>query len=499
MEPTVAVSRRVLNGPSMLGMFWTITAIIATWGAFNLSTAEASFTGPALLIAASALLPGYLWCARLVPGLPVFPIFASTFLITHVFPFLHPSAALLTYSGGAAWTAAWTVSAFLALTTAVWWICVTRPRRVPLTFLSVGGDRGHALYVLILAAAAALSIATNANWFSQLSEGVFTALRGFIRGLTGVAILMLAMSWGQRKLSPASVKLFVTFFLLYSMADGASLFLVGVIVGWLMLGVGFALGRGRLPTLSLVMAIAILGVLHIGKGPMRERYWPEGGQGHVIQPAAYPALYAEWLAASLEELRANRDDKNQWSSILSRANGVYLLLQVQALSPDVIPYLGGSTYSLVPSSLLPRFFFPDKTSPHLGSAMLNVQYGNQTWEGAQSTTIGWGLLNESIGNFGNAGWIGLALCIGLFYGGITRLGIGLPPDALPSLVGVFTMGFALQTEWTASVFISSYVQGLASFLSVAFVFAKRIPLDVGSHLEHDEPAFDESDARCAWQ
>src|SRR5215471_10536824 len=111
---------------------------------------------------------------------------------------------------------------------------------------------------------------------------------------------------------------------------------------------------------------------------MRMRYWAEGGQGHVIQPAAYPALYGEWLLTSLEEMRVGSDGQDQWTSVLSRANSINLFLQVQTMSPNVIPYLGGATYSIVLDSLLPRFFFPDKTSPHLGSSMLNVHYGNQT-------------------------------------------------------------------------------------------------------------------------
>jgi hypothetical protein len=137
-------------------------------------------------------------------------------------------------------------------------------------------------------------------------------------------------------------------------------------------------------------------------------------------------------------------------------------------------YLGGETYAIIPSSLLPRLFFPEKASPHYASSTLNVHYGNQTWESSQSTTIGWGLLNESFANFGHLGWVGLALCLGAFYGLITRLSIGLPSASIQSLVGIFTMGFAMQTEWTASVFITAYAQGLFSFLIVAFTFARRI-------------------------
>src|SRR5215471_2386190 len=225
------VYARALRGPGLLGLFWTLAAGIALWGALSLFNGTDNFAGPALLIAAAALFPSYLWCSERVQGLPVFPLFTSSFLMTYAFPLLYPTPLLKTYSSEAAWTAAVTVSAFLCLTTAVWWICVTRPRHMGRTFLSIGGERGHWLYLFLLAASAVMSVAMNGDWLSQLSAGIFTALRGFIRGFTGIAILMLAMAWGQRKLSPRFVRLFVGWFLVYAIADAASLFLVGAIVG----------------------------------------------------------------------------------------------------------------------------------------------------------------------------------------------------------------------------------------------------------------------------
>jgi hypothetical protein len=474
-------------------MFWIAAGSIALWAAISSLKGAESFPGPAILVASGALFPAYLWCTGRVSGLPVFPLFSSSFLLTHAFPLLDPTPRILSYTDAAVWTAAATVASFLWLSTAVWAICIGRARHPPSTCLTVAGERGHALYLSMLFATTMLSIATNGDWFSELSEGLFTTLRGFIRGLTGVAILMLAMSWGERRLSPASVRLFVTLFLLFCLSDAASLFLVGAIVASLMLSVGFTLGRGRLPAITLV-AIAIFGLLHVGKGTMRERYWTFGAQGYVIQPAGYPWLYVEWFAASLEQLNVAAGDDEQRTSIFARVSNINILLQVQEMSPQVVPYLGGATYAIIPSAVLPRVLFPEKVSPHIGSATLNVHYGNQTWESSQSTTIGWGLLNESIANFGHAGWVGLALCLGLFYGGITRASIGLPSSSIQALVAVFTMGFAVQTEWTASVFLSAYAQGLFSFLVVALTFAARVHIDTSAFAGGPPAGWDDPDS-----
>ena len=355
----------------LLGMFWLVAGAIGLWAAFAFFDEPDAFVAPALLVASAALLPAYLWCAQRVRGIPVFPLFASAFILTHAFPLLHPTPLVLGYSDPAIWRAAFTVMGFLWLSTAAWWMCAVQPRRMPSTCLSVATERGHPLYLSMLVATIALSIATNADWFSQFAEGVFTTLRGFVRGLTGVAILMLALSWGKRTLPPASVKSFVVLFLLFCIADAASLFLVGAIVAVLMLAVGFVLGRGRLPAIAL-LAVAIFAVLHLGKGAMRERYWSQGSQGHVIQPLQYPALYAEWVQVSLENVSSREPNAQGGGSILARASNLNILLQVQEMSPHVVPYLRGETYAIIVSSLLPRLLFPDKTSPHLGSAILNV-------------------------------------------------------------------------------------------------------------------------------
>jgi len=471
-EELTAQSRR----PALLQWFWWIAGALVFAGAWNRIDSPDSFAVPALLIAACALVPSYLWCAGQAPGLPIFPLYTAVFLLTHVFPLLSPPPLLIaSNTEESVWKAALTVAGFLLLATASWWFSLNRPRARPTTCLILGGERGHSLYLVILMASVALSVATNADWLSQFSEGMFATLRGFVRGLTGLAVLMLATSWGERTLSPASTKAFLVLFVGFCIADAASLFLVSAVVACTMLAVGFVLGRGRLPVLVLV-AVVVLGLLHMGKGPMRQRYWTPGAQGHVIEPWRYPSLYADWLEASLDQLAATKSGENQSATIFGRVNNLTLLLQVQRMSPLDVPLLHGETYAIIPSSLLPRLFFPDKTSPHLSTSMLNVHFGNQTWEAAESTTIGWGLLNESFANFGLAGCAGLAVVLGLFYGLVTRLGIGFPTASIHALVGIFTMGFAVQTEWTASVFISTYLQGLMAVLAVALVSAKRMSI-----------------------
>jgi hypothetical protein len=377
-------------------------------------------------------------------------------------------------NGAAIWEAALTVSGFLLVGTFVWQFWVTRPHNLPPSCLVLKGQKGTAILLSILAASVAITMADHAGWLASLSAGANATLKGFLRGPTGFAIYVLATRWGERTLSTLHVAWLMFWFLTFCLADASTLFLVTAIAACLMLVLGFAIGRKVVPWAMIVTIVATLSLLHLGKGEMRTRYWGEDLSSRAeVKPWDYPALYAEWAKSSLAELASQRAGGEETHSILSRASTIYLLFQAQDLTPDEVPYLHGETYAIIPSALLPRILSPGKTSPHDSTSILNVRYGNQTWESAQVTSIGWGLLNEAFANFGFAGCFWLAVVLGTFYGLMTRWSIGLPTASVPAFVGIYTMSFALQTEMTASIFITAYAQGFVALLVVAWLFSER--------------------------
>jgi hypothetical protein len=138
-----------------------------------------------------------------------------------------------------------------------------------------------------------------------------------------------------------------------------------------------------------------------------------------------------------------------------------MLLRVQQLTPEYIPYLGGETYALLPEYLVPRFLNPDKTFSQAGLALLNIRYGIQTREGVATTTIGWGIISEAFANFGYVGVVGTAVVFGLLTALFTRWSAGRPPLSLPTLLSVAALvtltnleadfGFLLSILWQALV------------------------------------------------
>ena len=79
---------------------------------------------------------------------------------------------------------------------------------------------------------------------------------------------------------------------------------------------------------------------------------------------------------------------------------MHMLLLVQRKTPSEVPFFNGKSYEFIPRLLLPRFVDDQKGGPHAANIMLTVNYGLQTMEQTQTTSIGWGLVPEAYANFG---------------------------------------------------------------------------------------------------
>ena len=459
-----------------LKSLWTVAAAFVGYSIVTCLTRPATFTISALFIAFFALLPSYLWCRGKVQGTPIFPLFCAMYLITHAFQLIVFPEGFKDYASDAIWRAALTVSGFLLLGTLAWWFWLDRPRTQPVDCLILGGESGISVLLFVTGACAGFTLASLADWTGQLPTGVFTTINGFIGGLNKCAVFMLAMLWGARKMRSSQVFWFVMFFLSYCTAEAASLLLVSAIQISFVMVAGYFMGRKAVPWGMIAVIVVVSTILHAGKGEMRTHYW-EIGQRHIVQPWRYPDLFAEWMKNSFDALAFQHQGGAEKSpTIFQRSDVIHLLLQAQQMTPSEVSFLSGQTYAIIPDALLPRILYSAKTSPHDSTTLLNVAYGNQTWETARTTSIGWGLLNEAYANFGMAGCCGLALVLGAFCALVTRWSIGLPPTSLATLVGAFTMSFMLQTEVTAAIFITSYVQGLFALFIFTFPFTKRVPI-----------------------
>lgn len=472
--------RREAGKPSLLSIFWILCTILVAYIGWTFNERPLTFSLSGLLVSACALLPSYLWCSGQVRGLPIWPLSCAGSLVTYGIQLLAAYTRFRGVSSDAIWNAALTVSGFLLIGTMVWRFWATRPSVRPASCLMIRAEEVTGILLGFVAFGAVYTMGNTAGWVDFLSGGVSTAVRGFMRGPTAFAVFVLGMRWGDKSLRPSQVAWFLSLVVFYLVADASSLYLISCIATGLMVLIGYAIGRRTVPWAMIAVFVLLFGAMHLGKGEMRKEYWGEDrSERPTLKPWQYPAFFAEWARCSMDAaVKGRAGGGEEPESLLERANTIYLLLQAQEMSPSEVPFLHGATYAIIPGSVIPRIFWARKVSPHDSTTMLNVHYGNQTWEEAQVTSIGWGMLNEAYANFGYAGCVALAVLLGTFYGLVTRWSVGFSSTSMRTFIGIFTMSFAIQTEMSAAVYISAYLQGLVALWVAVRIFAIRHSLGV---------------------
>ena len=426
----------------------------------------------AAAIVLAAMLPAYLWAAGYRSGLPVLPLHATTLVWTFALPLVAGHPEIANYDPDEiAWSAAMVVL-YTLVATVVWLLVARNPHAPRSKYYVLPNDRGYLLLVLALALGGTFILLVVSHSLS-MDAGMFGILRGVLLAFSAVACFVLAFRLGRRELSQGEKWGFAAAAALYLVAQLSTIYLVGAIIGTISLLIGFSVGRRAIPWAVIIVATCFFGLLHSGKGEMRERYWDPEPQ--PIAWYAVPGFLASWTASGVKVL-VDPEDKLVSQPLYERISLVHLLLFVQRMSPDSIPYLMGETYAVVPHLLVPRVIDPDKPTSHAGTSILSVHYGFQSIEGTASTTIGWGLINEAYANFGAAGIVALAIFIGLLLGFAGRITIGAPIMSLANLVGVTFAATAIQTEFTMGVFSTVLFQSMVS-LALVLPFLERRPVE----------------------
>lgn len=447
-------------------LFVLITYTIMT---INKRSLDITFAGWAAIIAGGV--PIVLWVRGVVPGLPVFPLFALCYIITYGLQFLLNSQNKLdAYSSPSIWGASWNFCLFILSGTIVWAFILKMPRKIPGSVRVFTPGRGDILMLLALATSDLFLICANARWI-PISEGLFAIARAFITGMSALSVFVVAFRAGSGQLASKYKIQFTFLMILYVISSAVTFFLVGAISALLMTSIGYALGKNAVPWKLLGAMLLCSSVLHLGKFEMREKYWTEGGQGFQVMPWEYPGIYLKWINASFNSV--NLENK-ETASIYERSSLLDILLMVREATPETLPYLDGETYRLLPQVFLPRIFNSEKISTHEADTVLNVYYGKQSRESTSTTTFGWGLLNESYANYGLLGALYVGAITGLIYGLMTRISLFQPLLSLPTLVSLTAISFAIQTESVSTYLVAALFQTLIAVSITCFVLMRKV-------------------------
>lgn len=437
---------------------------------YTVQTSSITSIAGAILIAIAALLPLYLWCSGLALGLPIFPIFALTYLWTYALPLVSNNSRIMASSPDDIFFASVTLIVFLGLGTLIWFQFVKSPPAVPKYYRVLGVQNTDGIFLIILIVAILFNMFSLGRWF-DIKGGTIALIRGTILGLNGLAVFVLAYRCGTRDLSKVKSNIFCALLAFYIITSAAFLILVSALSIVLLATIAFIVGRRQVPWLPIILVLICLLPLHYGKREMREKYWGLY-ETHSVQPWEYPAWYAEWIGYSFDGLNAPASQEAKTESVVERSSLMHLLLMVQSKTPRDLPYLSGVTYSFIPNLLVPRILNFHKIRSHEGTYLLSIHYGLQTRRDTLRTTIGWGLLNEAYANFGLSGCAGLAIIFGVVYGQATRWSMNTPLLSSRSLFAVLLMSFAFQSEFSAGVYVAALFQSLVPLGVLTVVFMR---------------------------
>jgi hypothetical protein len=424
-----------------------------------------------LVIVISALIPAFLWSKGVVRGMPILPLHLFALTWTFGLPLASEHIGVISYDADQHLIAVATVFLY-ALAATVAWLLVSRiERRQRKSIMVLEPSRGFAMMIGSVVAASVFISAVIGDGIS-VDAGVFGIIRSGILALTSVALFVLSYRFGRSELNIGQQVLFVLVCVYYIIMQAATLFLVGAVVSVASMLIGFIIGTRRIPWVTMTILIALFSVLHLGKAEMREDYWSDSPR--PIHALEMPGFFKDWIGYGLAQM-AGSEERVGSQPIFERVSLVHMLLYAQAATPDRVPFMEGYSYEMIPELLMPRIFDPEKPNSHEGTTRLNIHYGIQVAGDSDTTTIGWGLLNEAWANFGNLGVLLLGCIMGALYGWIGRLTIDAPAMSMQVFVGATFAAIALQTEFTMGVYVTVLFQSLV-VVSVILPFLRRQPV-----------------------
>ncbi len=458
-------------------LFWLLIGVLVATSILTAKQSDPSITAAGILLALVGLLPFYLWLLGWSHGLPIWPVFALATGVGYALPMIQAPENLDDYSAVEIIVGAMTTIGFILLTTTIWLSMTSRPPHAPARVLMI--EQRSALQYLFgfVILGIFFGVVQYTGWIS-FPGNIMPVVRGITMSLNTMGLFVLAFYHGRGLLSHGAAALLTILAIMTIGLGLTSLMLAQAIVPAAMVVFGYMLGSNKLPWRVLALIFIVAALLHPGKYQMREKYW-SGEGGAQLTLFSLPEFYSEWVGYGLTEVgglagfvTGPKVEEDAPTSLFERSGNLHMLLLVQKKSPESVPFLGGATYAPIPRLLIPRFIDDQKGISHAGNVMLTVNYGLQTLEQTQNTSIGWGLLPEAYANFGYLGVAALAVVLAVFYSWMTRLTVGVPMTSLRFVIGLLIMAAATRAD-TMGVFITTQFQGVMGVGLAALLLMRR--------------------------
>jgi hypothetical protein len=125
----------------------------------------------------------------------------------------------------------------------------------------------------------------------------------------------------------------------------------------------------------------------------------------------------DWITQAIrywgESFSGERDLVESTSDAASRTDLIHSFAHVYSLTPSVVPYQYGDTYSYLAVAWIPRVIWPEKPIAKGANDFFAIAYDVTTEEGVKNSTFGVTLMGEGYINFGIGGVILVMAFLGL--------------------------------------------------------------------------------------
>jgi hypothetical protein len=382
-------------------------------------------TSLALLLLSVCLYPSARYLARRDSSLPTMPIFCLAYALQFAFPIFTQDDTVLLMAAEVAHLAESDVAIALLMAIAgisslqlgFYWLQQSRYRHIiPVAHLPL--NKSKALAYCVLVGIFLPLLFTFKGIIPEEFQQPLSAILRVLQNQVLVVIAILGWLYYERKGSRLFGLWLYGLLLLASMRGISSGSLEEAVVP---VGVFFVvkwLYTGRVPVVPILASAFLIIFLSPVKADYRQRAW-FGEEEELVEQSSLTKGRL-WIEQATEywgdTFAGNRDLTDATSSATGRADFIHQVAYIHSMTPSVIPFQYGKTYSFFLVSFVPRLLWPDKPLAGSANGFYAVTYGVNTEEGAKTTTFGVSILGEAFMNFG---WIGVFLIMllqGIFIG-----------------------------------------------------------------------------------
>lgn len=425
-----------------------------------------------LVIFVLAALPALLWAKRGDNQLPVFEVQMITGISTFALPLLNSHQRMSAYPDEVIGAAAQLVLLYQVVAISTHALIGGRPGSTRLYTEQV---LSHGVQKFISAGLVLSTVYTFINVFYDglIPYEINSVCRAAFAGIGLISTFIEMRRWGLGELKPGEAGMISFLLFAQIVMQISTLFLTAGIAILILALLGYISGSKRIPAVPIVVAVLLLGLLHNGKSAMRAEYWDETGRRQAKLGDLF-SFYGTWFEEGLKVHTEEEEQTKNTAKLLDRSSLIQMLCLVVSETPDKRDYLEGETYALIPAQFIPRFFWPSKPPAHIATNRLAIYYGLQDENATKSTTIGFGFVAEAYANYGLFGVGIIGLVVGAFYKKVQVLSANAATFSYPGLFLIVLMAWSFQTEFTMSVWLSSFYQACVAVMGIPFLLRNLV-------------------------